>query len=226
MPQMLGGLDDAQQAATVEALTHFLAATSAFDASGVTGGGDARADEGRRLYARVGCLACHGPLDGPATLPDQRPLGDIAARWSPAALDAFLANPLDCHPAGRMPAVPLSDDQRRHLVAALVGGLEGDVPMPDVVAFEGRAWRTLVDSLPDLETLGEPDRAGPVRRFDIFEFAGVDEGVVIALDGFLHVPRAGRHRFFLSSDDGSRVTVGGQVVVEYDGIHPAEERTG
>lgn len=226
MPQMLGGLDDAQRSATVEALTHFLAATSAFDASGVAGGGDARANEGRRLYDQVGCQVCHGPLDGPATLPDQRPLGDIAARWSPAALDAFLANPLECHPAGRMPAVPLPGDQRRHLVAALVGGLEGDVPVPDVVAFEGRAWRTLVDALPKIDTLGEPDRTGPVRRFDIFEFAGVDEGVVIALDGFLHVPRAGRHRFFLSSDDGSRVTVGGQVVVEYDGIHPAEERTG
>lgn len=226
MPQMLAGLDDAERAATAEALTHFLASTGEFDTSGVSGGENARRSEGRRLYRQVGCEVCHGPLDGKPTLPDQLPLGDVAARWSPAALDAFLADPLSTHPSGRMPQVPLSDDQRRHLVAALVGGLSGGMPVPDVVAFEGRAWQTLVDTLPDLDTLGEPDVAGPVRSFDIFAFAGAEEAVVIALDGFLHVPRAGRHRFFLSSDDGSRVTVGDRVVVDYDGIHPAGERTG
>lgn len=226
MPHMLAGLDEAERESTVEALTHFLAATGEFDTSGVPGGGNARADEGRRLYTRVGCQVCHGPLDGQATLPDQRPLGDIAARWSPAALDAFLAAPLTTHPAGRMPHVPLSDEQRKHIVAALMGGLAGDVTVPDVVAFEGRSWKKLVDALPDLDSLGEPDTVGPVRRFDIFDFAGGDEGLVIVLDGFLHVPRGGQHRFFLSSDDGSRVTVGDTVVVDYDGVHPAGEQTG
>jgi len=226
MPDMLDGLTDREREDTVETLTHFLAATGEFDDSGVAGGQNPRADEGRRIYRRVGCEVCHGPLDGSPTLPDQRPLGDLAARWSPAALDAFLKNPLTAHPSGRMPAVPLSDDQRHHLVAALVGGLSGAADVPDVVAFEGRAWRTLVDRLPDLESLGEPDTVGPVRRYDIFDFAGVNEAVVVVLDGYLHVPRAGRHRFFLSSDDGSRVSVGETVVVEYDGIHPAGERSG
>jgi mono/diheme cytochrome c family protein len=226
MPHMLANLDEAERQATVETLTHFLAATGEFDTSGVPGGGNARADEGRRLYDRVGCQVCHGPLTGPPTLSDQRPLQDIAVRWSAAALDAFLADPLTTHPSGRMPHVPLSDEQRTHIVAALMGGLAGDVTVPDVVAFEGRSWKKLVDSLPDLDSLGEPDVVGPVRRFDIFEFAGGNDGLVIVLDGFLHVPRGGRHRFFLSSDDGSRVTVGDTLVVDYDGVHPAGERTG
>jgi mono/diheme cytochrome c family protein len=226
MPDMLGGLDEDERVATATALTHHLASQATFDMSGVSGGEQARADEGRRLYRQIGCQTCHGPLDGPATLPDQLPLGNLAARWSPAALDAFLADPLATHPSGRMPAVPLADDERRHLVAALVGGLSGGIAVPDVVAFEGRSWRRLVDRLPDLDALGEPDTSGPVRRYDIFDFAGTDEAVVIVLDGFLHVPHAGRHRFFLSSDDGSRVTVGGTIVVEFDGIHPAGERSG
>ena len=113
MPQMLAGLDDDERSATVEALTHFLAATGEFDTSGVSGGGDARAGEGRKLYRQVGCAVCHGPLDGPPTLPDQLPLGDVAARWSPAALDAFLADPFSTHPSGRMPKVPLSDPLER-----------------------------------------------------------------------------------------------------------------
>jgi mono/diheme cytochrome c family protein len=226
MPQMLAGISDAERQTAAEAFAHFFAAMQRFDEAGVAGGGNARVDEGRRLYQQVGCQVCHGPLDGPATLPDQLPLVAIADRWSPAALDAFLADPLASHPAGRMPAVPLSDDQRRHIVAALVGGLSGGIDVPNVVAFNGRAWRTLVDALPDIDTLGEPDTVGPVRRFDLFDFAGVNEGVVIALDGFLHVPRAGTHRFFLSSDDGSRVLVGGKLVVDYDGIHPAGEQTG
>ena len=226
MPHLLAGLDADQQATTVEALTHFLASTGEFDSAGVAGGGNARQDEGRRIYDRVGCQVCHGPLDGSPTLPDQMPLGDVAARWSPAALDRFLANPPATHPAGRMPRVPLSDDERRHLLAALIGGLSGGLEVPDVVAFRGRGWRTLVDKLPDLESLGPPDVSGPVRRYDVFDFAGASEAVVIVLDGYLHVSRAGSHRFFLSSDDGSRVTVGDSVVVTYDGIHPAGEQSG
>src|SRR5262249_42352192 len=38
-------------------------------------------------------------------------------------------------------------------------------------------------------------------------------------EGTLIVPEAGRYTFFLDSDDGSRLTVDGKKVIEYDGLH-------
>ncbi|MCO5167360.1 MAG: PA14 domain-containing protein [Planctomycetes bacterium] len=38
--------------------------------------------------------------------------------------------------------------------------------------------------------------------------------------------RPGRHTFFLTSDDGSRLWVDGRLVIEHGGLHPATERAG
>jgi len=46
------------------------------------------------------------------------------------------------------------------------------------------------------------------------------------LNGFIRVPRKGIYTFFLSSDDGSRLTVGDRVVVNHDGPHSMAERAG
>ena len=48
----------------------------------------------------------------------------------------------------------------------------------------------------------------------------------LVLDGFIRVPRSGIYTFFLSSDDGSRLTVGDGVVVDHDGPHSMSERAG
>jgi hexosaminidase len=48
----------------------------------------------------------------------------------------------------------------------------------------------------------------------------------LILNGFIRVPRKGIYTFFLSSDDGSRLTVGDRVVVNHDGPHSMAERAG
>jgi mono/diheme cytochrome c family protein len=81
--------------------------------------------------------------------------------------------------------------------------------------FYRSAWM----SLPDFATLKHEDAGKlPQNLFDIGprtrneEFGFVFEGVLI-------VPQPGKYRFFLDSDDGSRLTVNGQAVITYDGIH-------
>ncbi|MBX3470575.1 MAG: hypothetical protein KF878_27220, partial [Planctomycetes bacterium] len=44
--------------------------------------------------------------------------------------------------------------------------------------------------------------------------------------GTLFVLRPGRHRFFLTSDDGARLWLGGALVIEHGGLHPATTREG
>jgi hypothetical protein len=40
------------------------------------------------------------------------------------------------------------------------------------------------------------------------------------------VPADGIYTFFLTSDDGSRLSIGADVVVDHDGLHSASERSG
>ena len=48
----------------------------------------------------------------------------------------------------------------------------------------------------------------------------------LILNGFIRVPRNGIYTFFLSSDDGSRLTVAGETVVDHDGYHSMSEKLG
>lgn len=226
MPDVLAGVPDRERAAT--ALTHYLASTAGFDDGAFPEESQANADIGAALYERVGCAVCHGSrLPNAVQLPDQVPLVQIDRKWSPSALDDFLRDPFAVRPSSRMPALPLSDQDRRHLTASLLGPLpESRGDYRDVVAFNGRAWLAAVQRLPAGDSLGPPAKSGPVKGVDVFALAGQRDGVVVQLDGFLHAPRDGRYRFHLSSDDGSRITVGDRVALEHDGIHAASEREG
>ena len=46
------------------------------------------------------------------------------------------------------------------------------------------------------------------------------------MNGFIRVPGNGIYTFFLSSDDGSRLIIGGETVVDHDGYHSMSEKRG
>ncbi|MBK7645560.1 MAG: hypothetical protein IPJ19_21425 [Planctomycetes bacterium] len=77
--------------------------------------------QGRALYHRLGCSACHGALETPAavlaneflahTLPQEPPplpLGDLAGKWQAKALTEFLRDPRAQNPDARMPSFELT----------------------------------------------------------------------------------------------------------------------
>ncbi|MDB6139031.1 MAG: hypothetical protein JWO94_2103, partial [Verrucomicrobiaceae bacterium] len=75
--------------------------------------------------------------------------------------------------------------------------------------------------LPDFSQL-QPHREGSVE--DNLLQIKLDDyknqfGVVFT--GRITAPKDGSYTFYLSSDDGSRISIDGKQVVEYDGIHPA-----
>jgi len=86
------------------------------------------------------------------------------------------------------------------------------------------------------------EQGGEWHRLPAFDsLAPARRSVVVAIDlrpsprkenfglrfrGFIRVPATGVYGFHLSSDDGSRLLVDGQAVVENDGIHGMGERTG
>jgi len=53
-----------------------------------------------------------------------------------------------------------------------------------------------------------------------------DENYALAFSGFIELPGDGMWEFSLTSDDGSTLSIGDDVVVNNDGAHGAQERTG
>ena len=51
------------------------------------------------------------------------------------------------------------------------------------------------------------------------------DGFAIRFLGNLKILKGGKYRFWLKSDDGSRLIIGGKTVIDVDGIHPATEKS-
>ncbi len=90
------------------------------------------ADKGRELYHTVGCIACHAPADAKEYKPIEGPPGPEVAKpkeksvplalgqlYPPAALAAFLQDPLSIRHAGRMPSTQMTDQEAADLAAYL-----------------------------------------------------------------------------------------------------------
>ncbi|WP_435858019.1 family 16 glycoside hydrolase [Streptomyces umbrinus] len=58
------------------------------------------------------------------------------------------------------------------------------------------------------------------------DFGGFSDRFVSEVTGNLVVPRDGTYGFRLTSDDGSRLTIGDTTVVDHDGLHGAEPKDG
>lgn len=52
------------------------------------------------------------------------------------------------------------------------------------------------------------------------------EWFAIRYSGAFNVSKAGKYKFRISSDDGAKVTIDGRVVIDNDGVHAPQERTG
>jgi hypothetical protein len=89
----------------------------------------------------------------------------------------------------------------------------------DLDELEYRYYRDTWNRLPDFAAL-KPESAGKLPR-QLFDLGprSRDEAFGFVFEGTLLVPEAGHYTFYLDSDDGSRLTIAGRTVIEYDGIH-------
>jgi len=84
---------------------------------------------------------------------------------------------------------------------------------------DGR-WRRL----PDFETLDPTARK--IAQHIRHRIAEREEYFGLRFRGYIEILQTGVYGFYLTSDDGSRLTIGGERVVDNDGIHGAREKTG
>jgi mono/diheme cytochrome c family protein len=222
MPNLLAGLPEAERKQKVEELTHFLASTGVLRQER----SDRKAvGQGQALYHRVGCVACHGSRtpagDQDKVAPTSVPLGDLKAKYSAAGLTAFLRDPHQARPSGRMPGLLLNDHEARAIANYLLQGATGTTEVVNLAYtyYEG-AW----ESLPDFDKL-QPIAQGQVSGFDL-SVALRNDNMALRFEGYLRIDRDGEYRFHLSSDDGSKLWIDGKPVADNDGIHAPRSTTG
>ncbi len=87
-------------------------------------------------------------------------------------------------------------------------------------AFYTGAW----DVLPDFDVL-VPARTGVVADFDLAPRTQ-DDNFGFRFTGYLQVPKDGEYAFATVSDDGSKLAIGGTLVVNNNGLHAPEEKSG
>ncbi|MFT5471086.1 MAG: mono/diheme cytochrome c family protein [Verrucomicrobiales bacterium] len=125
MPSLFAGSD--RDPDELDALLHFLTSLREEPGDPLLLG---NVDRGRELYHSVGCVACHSPdaevrpTGMPVALQLERPaLASSSIRfataWSADFLTRFLMDPVEYHPAGRMPNLALSEKAAADIAAYL-----------------------------------------------------------------------------------------------------------
>jgi hexosaminidase len=79
--------------------------------------------------------------------------------------------------------------------------------------------------LPDFSQL-KPVRASIVPKMNLAWVADVKQDFALRFTGFIRIPHTDVYSFFTHSDDGSRLTIADQVVVDNDGVHGMAEKSG
>jgi len=222
MPNLFAG--DPEREAKVEALVHYLALTGATK--------QVRPDlkaviRGKDTFAKVGCVACHGGRDiaGDPAKPQfvfAVPLGDLKNKYTIPGLTGFLTNPLQARPAGRMPHL-LKPNEAADVAHFLLQGVKVNLPTGKGTTkysyFEG-GW----EKLPDFSKM-KPKATGTGIAFEL-AMAKQESNYGMRFEGYFKAEAAGEYTFTLSSDDGSRLTIDGRTVVDNDGVHATQAKSG
>ena len=108
----------------------------------------------------------------------------------------------------------------------------GDIPPRPAEQVEGLTQGILLeaylgqwDQLPDFDEL-EPTSAGSVPQFALHVGGGRTEDFALRFTGYIEAPADGLYTFYTNSDDGSRLYIGGDPVVNNDGLHAPVEASG
>lgn len=213
MPQTLDGPTSAEQA---KALAHFLAQKSSVVP---TSASSVAVKKGESLFHAVGCASCHGDLraNAPESVSFAMPLGTLHEKYSIASLTKFLQDPHVVRPSGRMPSLNLEAKQAGFIASYLLKETKAD-PVMKYQYFEG-GWQ----KLPDFSTL-QPKSTGDATEISI-AVAERSEEFALRFESNLHLRTTGKYKFWLTSDDASRLSIDGKEVILHDGVHAASTKT-
>jgi cytochrome c2 len=236
MPDLLHGLNAEAKTEAVDALVHFLAAQTVTNATTLSPVHQSLIDQGRALYHSVGCVACHAPQDAIGTATTETvaalqansvPLGPLAKKMSLENLSAFLQDPLRTRPSGRMPSLSLKPGEARAIAAYLLREQATHASANPEVTLPGLHYDYYEVSASQVSDLDKatPASGGSADGFST-SYSKRPQQYGLKFHGMLQVPKDATYVFFVTADDGAKLWIDGQVVVDNDGIHAPQEKSG
>jgi hypothetical protein len=81
------------------------------------------------------------------------------------------------------------------------------------------------DKVPDFTKL-LVDQEGHSYDFKLKSFLPNREQFAVVYEGYLTVPATAKYKFYLSSDDGSKLYINNQLLIDNDGLHSEQLKTG
>jgi len=218
MPDLFTGLSAEQKKSHAEALTHFLYSIGpGKPEQQVAGIGSKK--RGEQLYHTVGCVACHGArLEGSPALPTSMPLPELEAKYTLPGLTNFVRDPHAARPSGRMPGLNLTTNEARDVASYLLPKL------PEKAGLAYSYYEGSWTKLPNFSDL-KPVESGAVEKIDITPKKR-DDNYGLRFEAALTIDTAGEYQFFTRSDDGSRLWINDELIVDNDSVHPPTEKSG
>ena len=219
MPAVLAGLSEEERRSKLEPIAHFLASTGKLKKEPIDRKSVGR---GKKLFKSIGCEICHGSqLVDETTSSTSVPLGLLHKKYGLSTLKNFLKDPHAIRPSGRMPRMHLDDKQASDLASYLLRHSSPELSKPNVLyeLYQGE-WQ----ELPDFNAI-KPIKEGKTAAFDL-SVAGQGDKFGIVFTGWISLQKAGKYRFHLGSDDGSRLLIDGNEIIKNDGIHPHTTKSG
>jgi len=231
MPDVFHASEASAKKGAIDFLVHFLASQGGGFSPATMGGSASLVEQGRDAFHTVGCVACHGPETQDADSGQFVSLGSLAEKTTLDALIDFLKNPHETRPSGRMPDLRLDESEARAIAVYL---LRDQLDNPQSKAADpgeepGIAYEYYeidgIQKLPDFSTL-TPKASGQLETIQLGSIDKRNNNYAVRFHGQLKIAQAGEYRIGTASDDGSRILIDGQTVVENDGIHGRQVRMG
>ena len=230
MPDIFHASEGFSKSGAIDFLTHYLVSLGGPIKASETPINESVADAGKELFHSIGCVACHAPENAEGITTPSIPLGRLAMKTTVEELAKFLENPEAIRPSGRMPHLGLSKSEARSIAVHLLREqmLNPQNKTAEPVAAEGLRFdyhEVALKKLPDFTKL-KPKASGVTKALDL-NLPGVKvraDNFAIRFHGNLKIEQKGKYRFWLRSDDGARLIIDGETLVDTDGIHPAQEK--
>ena len=210
---------------------------------------------GLRLINRADCKTCHntyvatvGPAyvdvakkyrnteDNVVTLVAKVKKGG-AGNWGEAAMTAH--DDLPESDIRHMVEWVMSLDSLEEAKLAAIPEAKKDLPLQDATGveegnmFPGAVVKVYVynknlTKIADMQPYPAPVFEGivPVLHATAAEFGELTDNFGIVAEGYLTIPKDNNYVFRLVSDDGSRLTIDGKVVIDHDGLHGDDAKDG
>lgn len=163
------------------------------------------------------------------------PLGELASKTAVDRLTVFLFDPLKTRPHGRMPPMGLNAGEARAIAVYL---LRDQLNNPAVAgapparteglryAYYTRPDGAIKDIKPESLDARKPAAEGKLARVGVNVPNRAGDAFALKLSGVIAIPRDGKYTFRISSDDGSRLYLDGQLLIDNDGVHGEVEKSG